>query len=342
MSKVLNWAVVGCGVISKNHLDAVAAIDNARVYAVCDIIEERAKKRQEEYGAEKVYTDYHELMEDPQVDVVSVCTPSGAHAEIAVAAARHHKHIFCEKPLEVTSEKISQIIDAAQENNVKLGCVFQRRTYPEAVAVREFLEQHDVGPVIYAEAKLKYWRSQEYYDSGEWRATWDMDGGGALMNQGVHGIDLLLWFVGNPKAVYAVCKTQSHDIPVEDASAAVVEFENGAIGVIRGTTCVYPGEATEIALHFKTGTIIFGDKGIVTCEFQDESLKMPPLKPFVANIKEDPTQIGALSHVVLAQDLVDSILNDRAPCIPPEDARRAVDLILSIYRSSNEQRRIEL
>lgn len=342
MSKTLNWAIIGCGVISESHLDAIISLKHTKLYAVCDIIEERAKEKQEKYHAEKLYTDYKEMLSDPAVDVVSICTPSGMHAEMAIAAANAGKHIFCEKPMDVTAAKMDAMIESIEKNNVKCGCVFQRRTYPEAIAARKFIEEHDLGPIIFAEARLKYYRDQAYYDSGDWRATWELDGGGALMNQGVHGIDLLRWFVGDVKSVYAMCRTLARDIDVEDAAAAVVEFENGAMGTIRGTTCVYPAQETQISLHFKEGTIIFGDEGVTQCEFLDKSIKMPPVTAFAANVAADPTKIGAKSHLPLAEDLEDAILNDHSPLITPREARKSVDLILAIYESSRKNQPVTL
>lgn len=342
MKKTLNWAVIGCGVISESHLDAICALDNSNLYAVCDIIESRAQEKKDKYGAEKLYTDYLELINDPVVDVISICTPSGMHAEAAIAAANAGKHIFCEKPLEVTAKKMDAMIEAINKNSVKCGCVFQRRTYPEAIATRKFIEEHDLGPIIFAEARLKYYRNQAYYDSGNWRATWDLDGGGALMNQGVHGIDLLRWFVGDVKSVQAMCRTLARDIAVEDAAAAILEFKNGAMGTIRGTTCVYPAQETQITLHFKEGTIIFGDEGVTLCEFLDKSIVMPKVTPFAANVASDPTKVGALSHLALARDMQDAVLNDHAPMITPDEARKSVDLILAIYESSRTNSVINL
>ena len=275
--KQIHWAIIGCGIISQSHLDAVAALPDATIYAVCDVDAARAEEKRADFGAQKVYTDYHALLADPAVDVVSICTPSGMHAEMAIAAARAGKHIFCEKPMDVTAEKMSAMIDAIERAGVKCGCVFQRRTYPEARAVHDFIAQHDPGPVIFAEARLKYYRDQAYYDSGDWRATWELDGGGALMNQGVHGVDLLRWLAGDVESVSAQCRTLARNIDVEDAAAAVVCFKNGAIGTIRGTTCVYPAQETQISLHFKEGTIIFGDAGVTCCEFLDPALKIPPV-----------------------------------------------------------------
>lgn len=336
MSKILNWAIIGCGIISESHLDAITSLKHTKLYAVCDVIAERAQEKLEKYHAQKLFTNYKELLSDPAVDVVSICTPSGMHAEMAIAAANAGKHIFCEKPMDVTAEKMTAMVDAVEKSGVKCGCVFQRRTYPEAVAVHKFIEEHDLGPIIFAEARLKYYRDQAYYDSGDWRATWELDGGGALMNQGVHGIDLLRWFVGDVKSVYAMCRTLARNIDVEDAAAAVVEFQNGAIGTIRGTTCVYPAQETQISLHFKKGTIIFGDAGVTQCEFLDPSIQMPPVTPFAANVAEDPSAIGAKSHLLLAEDLEDAILHDHIPLIPPREARKSVDLILAIYESSRK------
>ncbi len=342
LSRMLNWSVVGCGVISENHLDAASKLDDVKIYAVCDIDPERALEKKEKYGAEKMFTDYKEMLKDPKIDVVSICTPSGLHAEIAIDAANAKKHIFCEKPMEITSDRMTAMIDTAERNNIKFGCVFQRRTYPEAVAVKKFIEEHDLGPIIFAEARLKYFRSQQYYDSADWRATWDMDGGGALMNQGVHGIDLLHWFVGDVANVYACCRTLARDIEVEDAAIAVLEFKNGAIGTIRGTTCVYPAQETQISLHFKTGTIILADSGVTVCEFEDKSLKIDDVKGIAGGVANDPSQKGVPSHSALARDLVDAIKEDRPTMIPPREARKSVDLILAIYESSKKRKVIVL
>ena len=154
--KQIHWAIIGSGVISQSHLDAVAALPDATIYAVCDVDAARAEKKRAEFGAQKVYTDYHALLADPAVDVVSICTPSGMHAEMAIAAARAGKHIFCEKPMDVTAEKMSAMIDAIERAGVKCGCVFQRRTYPEARAVHDFIAQHDLGPHLFGESRQQH------------------------------------------------------------------------------------------------------------------------------------------------------------------------------------------
>lgn len=339
--KQLNWAVIGCGVISKSHLEPVANSGKVKLYAVCDSNEAAASEVAEKFGCDKIYTDYRELLCDPEVDVVSVCTPSGMHGEMVIEAAKHKKHILCEKPMEITKEKIDAMIQAAKENGVKLGCVFQRRTYPEAVAARKFVEENNLGPIVYAEARAKYFRSREYYKSADWRATWELDGGGCLMNQGVHAIDLLCWMVGDVKSVFARCETLTHDIQVEDTASAVVEFTSGALGIIQGSTNTYPSQDTKITLYFENGTLWFGDEGIGG-EFSDPNLVIPELKSFESNVKEDPTAIGNMTHKVLVEDLADAILENRDPMISPEDGRKSVELILAIYESARKKQLITI
>ncbi|MBR4949884.1 MAG: Gfo/Idh/MocA family oxidoreductase [Clostridia bacterium] len=342
MEKVLKWAIVGCGVISKSHGDALSVAKNAKLYAVCDIIEERAIACAKEFGAEKVYTKYEDLLADPDVDVVSICTPSGMHGEMCIQAAKAGKHILCEKPMEITKEKLDRVIEEVEKYPVKMGCVFQRRADPKFAVVKEAIDSGRFGKVILADAYLKYYRNQKYYDSGEWRATWELDGGGALMNQGVHGIDLLQWMAGEVESVFARCETQVRDIVVEDTAIASLKFKNGAIGNIEGTTSVYPAQDTRIEIHCEKGSIIVSDKGILQWAIEGSDEKAPVIEAPNFNIKADPTRLPRTSHVIPLHDMADAIIEDRDPLVTPRNARSAVDLILAIYKSSEEKREIIL
>ena len=342
MSKVLNWAIIGCGVISKLHCDALSIVEGAKLYAVCDIIKEKAEDRAEEYGAEKIYTDYHEMLKNPQIDVVSVCTPSGMHGEMCMDVAAAGKHVFCEKPMEITTEKLDKLVAFMEKQNVKMGCVFQRRYDPSFVSVKEALDSGKFGKVILADAYLKYYRSPEYYKTAGWRATWEWDGGGALMNQGVHGIDLLMWFAGEVESVFARCETMVRDIEVEDTAIASLKFKNGAIGNIEGTTSVYPAQETRLEIHCEKGSIIVSDKGIQQWKIEGSDEEAPEIKQHEFKMKYDPTKLPFTSHVLPLQNMVDAVLNDTQPAITPQIARKSVDLILAIYQSSKEKREITL
>ena len=342
MDKTLKWAIIGCGVISKFHCDALAIIDNAELVAVCDIIPEKAKIRADEYGAKYIYTNYKELLSNPEIDVVSICTPSGIHGEMCKAAADAGKNIMCEKPMEITAEKMNDIIEHIEKCGVKMGCVFQRRCDSKFMVVKEALDSGRFGKVILADAYLKYFRSQEYYDSGDWRATWELDGGGALMNQGVHGIDLLMWLAGDVESVFARCETQVKNIVVEDTAIASLKFKNGAIGNIEGTTSVYPAQDTRLEIHCEKGSIIVSDTGILQWFIEGSDEVAPTIDIPKFQMKDDPTKLPETCHVEPLRDMANAVVNNTKPAVTPREARKAVDLILAIYQSSNEKREIFL
>lgn len=342
MNKKLNFAIVGCGVIAPCHVSAINSIEDANLYAVCDIIREKADKFAQDNGVARVYYDYSEMLKNPEIDVVCVCVPSGLHGEVSIAAAEMGKHIVCEKPIEITGEKIEAMIKAVRKNKVKMQCIFQRRTMSAAIAAKKAIAEGKLGKIVLADACLKYYRSQEYYNSAGWRGTWELDGGGALMNQGVHGIDLLMWMVGeNVEKVFARAGALARDIEVEDTAVALLQFAGGGYGVIEGATTVYPGLDTKFEIHGEKGTIIFSDSGIEKWEFIGEEVPKPMESQKLGG-SSDPSQIASIGHYFLIKDMVDAIKEDREPMIPPEEGRKAVNLILSIYKSARENREILL
>lgn len=336
---MLNWAIIGCGVISKNHATAVKNVADTTLYAVCDVDAKTAEAAARDFGAEKVYTDYRELLRDPQVDVVSICTPSGMHGEMVMAAARAGKHILCEKPIEVTREKMDEMIACVRECGVKMGCVYQLRYAPGPTAVKQYVEKNDLGKLLFGRVYAQNYRSADYYKSATWRATWDLDGGGCLMNQGVHALDLLRSVMGDVTRVTACCKTLSHEIDVEDTAVAIAEFASGAVANIVASTAAAPAQ-NRISLHFEKGTIEYYDK---ECRgaFLDDTL--PPLDFKVECVIEgkENKAIDTEAHTPLVQDLADAIRDGREPAIPPEEGRKSVDLILDIYESSRTGNPIE-
>jgi len=219
----IKFAVIGCGRIAPSHLEGIKNAPHAELVAVCDIIEEKAMQTAKNYGLSKWYTDVETMFKSEDIDACCICTPSGLHSEIACLAANYGKHVLCEKPLDVTSEKMQKMIDCCHKNNVKLGAIFQRRTFDGAIKIKEIVESGVLGKVTMADVSMKYYRDQEYYDSADWRATWEYDGGGALMNQGIHGIDMLSWIMGGIHSVYARCETLNWDIEVEDTAVVCVK-----------------------------------------------------------------------------------------------------------------------
>lgn len=337
----IKFAIIGCGRISPNHLDAIKNAPHAELVAVCDIIEEKAKKTALENGLDKWYTDAKTMLESEKIDVCCILTPSGMHCECVCLCAEHGVNVLCEKPLEVTKEKMQKMIDCCHENNVKLGCIFQRRTYDGVIKSKEAIEKGYLGKVTLADASLKYYRDQEYYDSGEWRATWELDGGGALMNQGVHGVDMLSYVMGGVHSVNAICENLVWDIDVEDTAVVTVKFKNGAIGVIQAATTVYPGLDTVLSFHGSEGSVSFGDESLLIWNLKNKDIEAPVICGSMGgqNCQYSSTNYG---HITLVEDMALSIIEDRDPMITGEEAKKSVEIILAIYESAREGREIVL
>lgn len=338
----LRWGIVGCGAIAPAHGKALANTQGAELVAVCDIIREKAERFSANFGNPRVYTDLCEMLRLADLDVLSVCTPSGLHGEHIIAAAKAGVHVLSEKPLEITLGKVDRAIEACHEAGVKLGGVFQRRTSPASIQVKEAIDKGALGKMVLGAAYLKYYRDQAYYDSGDWRGTWELDGGGALMNQGVHGIDLLLWLMGDVRKVFARTGTLLRDIEVEDTAIISLEFKNGAFGTIEGTTTVYPGMDTRIELHGEKGTIVLEEQRIKLWETLDAKGPQEDREDGSSGVAGDPSALGGLTHDALVQDMINAIREDRPPLIPGEEARKAVELILAIYESARTGKEVVL
>jgi UDP-N-acetyl-2-amino-2-deoxyglucuronate dehydrogenase len=228
---------------------------------------------------------------------------------------------------------MTRMIGKCKQSGVLLGCVFQRRMCNMARHAKKAIDDNMLGRIILADAALKYYRSQEYYDSDSWRGTWGLDGGGALMNQGVHGIDLLQWLAGGVQSVYAYCDTKVRSIEAEDTAVALLKFRSGAFGVIEGTTSVYPGNETVLSVYGDKGTISFGDNEFYAWNLAGSS-DAPPDVTISMGGKNCSWENDNIGHALIIEDMADAVRNNRQPFIPGEEARKAVDIILSIYESS--------
>jgi UDP-N-acetyl-2-amino-2-deoxyglucuronate dehydrogenase len=347
MADRIGFGMVGCGVIAPFHATGIKETAGAFLAAACDPNEEAARRFSASQGNIPFYTDLEEMLRRDDVQAVCICTPSGMHSDQAIAAARAKKHVLCEKPLDITLPKIDRMIQACREEGVKLGGIFQRRTYEATRKVRGAVRNGLLGRMVLGDIYQKFYRSPEYYKSGAWRGTWAMDGGGALMNQGVHGIDILLWIVGDVKSVIAKADHLVRDIEVEDTAIAIVTFKNGAFGVIEGATSCNPGEAARLELHGEKGTIILTDSGIIRWAVAKgdkhlaEDEKIGPAEERAHGVS-DPKAISAEGHIALIRDFVDAINNDREPMVTPESARKPVELILAIYESARTGREVTL
>lgn len=337
MSEKLGFGIIGGGMISRWHADSIKDIEDAYVLGVFDTNTENAEKFAKEYTC-KVFSSVDEMLSSDEVDVVSICTPSGLHAEFAVKAANAGKHFVVEKPMAITKEQIEDIKEACEKNNVK-GAVISQLRFTDAVQkAKKAIEEGRLGKIVLGDIYMKYFRSDEYYKSAGWRGTWAMDGGGALMNQGIHGIDILQYLVGKVKSVYANCKTLARDIEVEDTASLIVEYENGAMGVIQGTTSVSPGYPRLIEISGTKGSIALTEDAITRWDIEGEEMELGSIAD-ATNFK-DPSGFTNDNHKMQIADLVSAIKENRKPVVDIYEGEKAVQIILSAYQSSNEERKV--
>ncbi|MBX9582172.1 MAG: Gfo/Idh/MocA family oxidoreductase [Gemmataceae bacterium] len=351
MPDPFGFALVGCGMIARFHARAVLEIPGARVAALVSRTPANARKLLEETGAPAgpVFTSVEEAVKVPGVDAVIVTTPSGAHLEPALAAVAAGKHVVVEKPLEITGPRCQQVIDACDRAGVKLCTIFPSRFGDANRALKAAVDAGRFGRLTLGETACKWWRSQAYYDDGGWKGTQALDGGGALMNQAIHNVDLLLWLMGPATHVTGFTATLAHErIEVEDTAVAVVRFANGALGTIRATTSVHPGYPKTIAVHGNRGSAEVEQDDIIRWDFTPETDADRAVKErFAAKTAAsggaaDPKAISHEGHRRQLADFVDAVRNDRPPAVDGREGKRAVDLICAIYESMRTGRVVEL
>ncbi|XOK60544.1 Gfo/Idh/MocA family protein [Paenibacillus elgii] len=341
MKRNIRFALVGTGVIAMNHAKAIAAHPEAELVAIAEKDADRGRAFAAEHGIGQVFGDYERMLKQDDIDVICVCVPSGLHGDVTIAAAQAGKHVLCEKPLEIRREKMDEMITACRKHGVKLGTVFQKRTTQQAAIVGRAIREGKLGKLVLGDVYMKYYRSPEYYWSADWRGTWAVDGGGALMNQGVHGIDLLLSLMGDVESVFAYAAPLVRDIEVEDTAVATVKYKNGAFGVIQGTTSVYPGTEMRAEIHGELGSIVFADSGFKVWKFAGSDEEAPQTAG-KAEGSSDPRAISGDGHYILVDDMIGAIREDRDPLISGEEGRKAVDLILAIYESARTRQEVKL
>jgi len=336
------FGILGCGVIANWHVQAIQASDGGYFAGAADVRHEYAEALCTKHGV-KCFDSVEAMLESPEVDVVCICTPSGFHARNALEAIKAGKHVLVEKPLALNTEDCDRIIEAAAEMNVKAGVVSQYRFSKTSKILKSLITESRLGRVVTADLFMKYHRSQEYYDSSKWRGTWELDGGGALMNQGIHGVDTILNIMGPVKCVYGMARTLARNIEVEDTASAVLEFSNGALGFVQGTTSVYPGYPREIVISGTKGTVAISEDIFVEWNIEGEAI--PPeiqLGGQMMSGANDPKNISTEGHLAQINDFIESIIEDRRPAVDLREGRRAVELITAIYESSRDMKPVTL
>ncbi|MCB1511263.1 MAG: Gfo/Idh/MocA family oxidoreductase [Hyphomicrobiaceae bacterium] len=340
----IGFGITGPGMIAEFHAQALAAIPGARLVAVHG----RNAAGTEAFAARHgltAYLDFDAFLRHPGLDAIAIATPSGSHLEPAVAAARAGKHVVCEKPLEVTPPRIDRIVAACAEAGVTLAGIFPRRFNPATIALRDAVAAGRFGRIALAEASIKWWRPQAYYDSAAWRGTWALDGGGVLMNQGIHTIDLLLHVMGPVRSVRARTALIAHErIEVEDTAVAMLTFETGALGVIQGSTACWSeaGHPAEIQICGDRGSAFLRDDRFRVWEFREPRPEDADIRAQLGEAAAaiagagaaDPKAIDYRWHQRNFEDAIDAIRTGHPPAIDGHQARRAVALITAIYASA--------
>ena len=338
MKNKIGFGIIGAGMIAELHAKSMQELSNARLIGIYDKNTEAAKKRAEQFHC-KAYDSFDAFLTDPEIEAVTIATPSGMHGEVAIPAAKAGKHILCEKPLEITLEKVDALIRACDKNNVLLSPVFQTRFTKPVQLVHEAMRSGRFGRMVLARAQMRWYRDPAYYAGSTWRGTWDLDGGGALMNQAIHMIDLLIYINGAPDEVFAFAGTLTHSIEVEDNLCAVVKYRNGSFGTIEVSTSCAPGFPRRLEFSGSTGTVAFEEDKITRWEFanplpQDEEILRELSGKADAKGGSSPMNISANGHACQISDLADAIMAGRRPFLDGREGRRAIELICGIYESA--------
>lgn len=344
----IGFGIIGTGTIAKFHALAIGAIPHAHVAGCFNHTPDKANAFAGEHGG-RACTSLDDLLALPDLQVVTICTPSGAHLEPAIAAAKAGKHVIVEKPLEITLDRCDEIIRTCDEMGVRLATIFPSRFSPANLALKQAIEQGRFGRLTLGDTYVKWWRSQEYYDSGGWRGTWQLDGGGAFMNQAIHNVDLLSWLMGDVTDVCGMTATLAHErIEVEDVGSAVVKFASGAIGTLQASTSVYPGLLKRTEIHGTTGSAIVEQDHILLWEFAEKRSEDADILATLGKSSEtsggaaDPKAISFAGHQRQFEDFLKALASGSEPVVDGREGRKSVEIILAIYESSRTGRRVSL
>ncbi len=343
--KTWNFGVVGAGLIADFHARAIGDIPNAKFVACCDTNLPRAEALAKKYGGQACGS-YEEMLKNKDIDIVTIATPSGLHMEPAVAAAKAGKHVICEKPVEITLERIDAMIEAHARAGTRLGGIFPYRFNDMMIPLREAIRSGRFGTITCASVYVPWWRTDAYYE-GSWHGTVKLDGGGALMNQSIHMVDMLCDLMPPVESVQAYTATLGHKIETEDTAVAAVKYAGGALGLIYGTTASYPGQFRRFEITGTKGTVVNVENSITVWQFADERPEDAKVRERFMKIEggggvADPAAITHENHTRNFKAFLDALEKGEPFWIDGAEARKAVEVILAIYRSAREGRLVKL
>lgn len=329
----LNFGILGCGRIASRHADAIFARGDARLMAVCDGDEQRAGRMASQYGC-RAFTSYEEMLAQPELDAVCICTPSGLHAPQGIQAARAGKHVVVEKPMALTLQDADALEAACREAGVKLTVVLQNRYNAAMRRLREAVDAGKMGKLLLATVTVRWYRPQEYYSGDNWHGTIAMDGG-ALMNQAIHHIDALQWMMGEPESAFAYTGTLAHQIEAEDVGVGVVRFAGGSLGSIEGSTITYPANIEgSLAVFGERGSVKIGGNSLDRISFWKVEGELEHETEILRRQELDPPPSRYLSHSLVLDDMVRAIREDGQPTTNGVEGRKSLALVLALYESS--------
>jgi predicted dehydrogenase len=329
------------------HAKAIEAMPEARLVAVLDVDRSRAEQFAHRHDC-LATSEMDEFLATGGLEIVTVCTPSGMHLEPALAALESGRHVLVEKPLEVTLERCDRLIEKANQKNIMLGGIFQTRFGEGAQTLKRAAEEGRFGRLVLADVYVKWYRSQGYYDTGGWKGTVRYDGGGALMNQSIHAIDLLQWIAGPVSDVQAYTGTLGHErIEVEDTGVAALRFRNGALGVIEGSTASFPGSSKRLEISGTAGSAVLEEDALREWRFSEETEEDRMIRDSFGargprGAVSDPADIDYAGHVMQFRDVLAAMEGGRRPLIDGHEARKSVEIILAVYRSASQGRPVSL
>lgn len=342
----LKYAIIGCGRISPNHI-AAALENNLDVVALCDINKKQMDKLESEFKlthSTNKYTNYQEMLKQEKPDIVAICTESGKHGQIALDCLKANTNLIIEKPITLSLNEADLIIEVADEKNLKVSVCHQNRFNKSIQKIRSAVEGQRLGKLMHGTAHVRWRRDDNYYKQASWRGTWSQDGG-ALMNQCIHNIDLLRWMMGDDiSEVFGMTDNLIHSsIEAEDLGLALIKFTNGSYGVIEGTTNIYPQNLEETLYLFgEKGTVKAGGKSVNIIEEWAFGDGLDDPEQVKAEYHENPPTVYGFGHNPLYKDFIESVIDDRQPYINAQDGRKALELVLAIYKSSATGKSVKL
>jgi len=326
--------LIGAGNISSTHARAASEIPGVKIVAIHGTNQEKVSCLSREFGA-KPYTEFKSFLAHSPMEAVIIGSPSGLHAEQGIAAAQHKLHVLTEKPIDITTEHADGLIFACKVAGVKLGVIFQDRFKPDILRLKQFLAAGSLGKPLLLDARVNWYRPPEYYRDSKWRGTLALDGGGALMNQGIHTVDLLIWLFGEVKKVQASTATLLHDIESEDTALALLEFASGAVGVLHATTAAYPGYPRRVEITGSEGTIILEQDRIVAADVRNKDKSLISADAGDKNPSaSSPVVSDVRGHRLAIEDFIRAIETNGKPACDGEDGRRSLALVEAIYQSA--------